>query len=149
MAANAWAFYDEFREFLGDGTIDLDGDSFRAALYLSTSNAATTSTSGKAALTNEHANANGYTTNGVALTSVTWVRSTVTLTFDSADAVWNASGGSIIARFSVIYDDTVTTPVADPLVCFSLLDNAPADVTATDGNSLTVQMNASGIFTLT
>jgi hypothetical protein len=62
--------------------------------------------------------------------------------------VFTASGGSITARYAVIDDDTVTTPVADPLVCYSLLDNSPADLTATDGNTFTVQMNASGIFTL-
>jgi len=148
MAANAWDFYNEFTEYSMDGTIDLDADTFKCALFLSTSNAATLSTSGKAALTNEHANANGYTTGGVTLTSITWNRSGGTTTFDSADAVWTAAGGSITARFAVIYDDTVTTPVADPLCCYSLLDNTPADVTATDGNNLTVQMSASGIFTV-
>ena len=148
MAANAWDFYNEFTEYVADGTIDLDADTFKCALYLSTSNAETLSTSGKANLTNEHANANGYTTGGVTLAAVTWNRSGGTTTFDSADAQWTASGGSIIARFAVIYDDTVVSPVADPLVCYSLLDNAPADVTATDGNNLTIQMNASGIFTI-
>ena len=148
MAADAWDFYNEFTEYVADGTMDLDADSFKLALFLSTSNAATLTTSGYASLTNEHANGNGYTTGGETLTSVTWSRSGGTTTFDSADEVWTASGGSITARFGVIYDDTVTTPVADPLCCYTLLDNTPADVTATDGNTLTIQMNASGIFTL-
>lgn len=148
MAADAWDFYNEFTEYIGDGTIDLDADTFNLGLYLSTSNAATLSTSGRASLTNEHADANGYTSPGSALGSVTWTRSGGTTTFDSANEVFTASGGSITARFAVIDDDTVTTPVADPLVCYSLLDNSPADVTATDGNTLTIAMNASGIFTL-
>jgi len=148
MPANAWDFYNEITEFLGDGTIDLDAHTFNAGLYLSTSNAATLSTSGRAALTNQHASANGYTQPGSALASVTWNRSGGTTTFDSADEVWTASGGSITARFCVIDDDTVTTPVADPLVCYSLLDNTPADVTATDGNTLTIAPHASGIFTI-
>lgn len=148
MVANAWDFYNEFTEYVGDGTIDLDADTFNLGLYLSTSNAATLSTSGRAALTNQHASANGYTQPGSALASVTWVRSGGTTTLDSADEVFAASGGSIVARFAVIDDDTVTTPVADPLCCYSLLDNTPADVTATTGNNLTIQMNASGIMTL-
>lgn len=148
MAANAWDFYNEFTELIGDGTIDLDNDVFKMALFLSTSNAATLSTSGFAALTNEHAAANGYTSPGETMASVTWVRSAGTTTFDCADVVWTASGGSIVCRFAVIYDDTVTTPVADPLIAYTLLDNTPADVTATDGNTLTVQINASGIFTI-
>ena len=148
MAADAWDFYNEFTEFVADGVMDLDGDTFNLGLYLSTSNAATLTTSGRGNVTNQHASANGYTQPGSALDSVTWNRSGGTTTFDSADEVFTASGGDIVCRFAVIDDDTVTTPVADPLVCFSLLDNAPANVTATNGNTLTIAMNASGIFTL-
>ena len=148
MAADAWDFYNEFTEFVADGTMDLDADTFNLGLYLSTSNAATLTTSGRGNLTNQHASANGYTQPGSALDSVTWIRSGGTTTFDSADEVFTASGGSIVCRFAVIDDDTVSSPVADPLVCFSLLDSAPADVTATNGNTLTIAMNASGIFTL-
>ena len=148
MAASAWDFYNEFTEYSMDGTMDLDADTFNMGLYLSTSNAATLTNSGRASLTNQVATANGYTQPGQALTSVTWSRVGGTTTFDSADVVWTASGGSITARYAVIDDDTVTTPVADPLVCYSLLDTTPADVTATDGNTLTIAPNASGIFTL-
>lgn len=148
MTAVVWDFYNEFTEYVGDGTMDLDADTFNAGLYLSTSNAATLTLSGRAALTNEHADANGYTSPGSALASVTWIRSGGTTTFDSADEVFTASGGSIVARFCVVDDDTVTTPVADPLVIYTLMDDTPADVTATDGNTLTIAPNASGIFTL-
>lgn len=144
MAADAWVIHDRFKEFKGDNTIDMDNDTFVMRLYTSASNIATTSVGDATTATNEVANANGYTTGGVTLTSVTWSRAAGTVTFDSADAVWNASGGNIVARFAAIID-TTTTP--DEVVCHSLLDNTPADVTATDGNSLTVQINASGIFT--
>lgn len=33
MAADAWQFYNGFREYVGDGTIDLDDDTFQVALY--------------------------------------------------------------------------------------------------------------------
>jgi hypothetical protein len=152
MAADAWKFYNTAREFIGDGTIDLDDHEFKMGLYTSTSNAATVTNSVLADLTNEVANANGYTTGGVAITSVIsnanqWLRSGNTVRFDVDDAQWTASGGSITARFAVIYDDTPVSP-ADPLLCFSLLDNTPADVTVTNGNTLTIQINASGVFTL-
>jgi hypothetical protein len=39
--------------------------------------------------------------------------------------------------------------IVKPLLCVSLLDTAPANVTATDGNTFTVAINASGVFTLT
>ena len=144
MAADKWKIYDSFLEFMGDNTIDMDGDTFKVALYTSASNAATITNGDKAALTNEVANANGYTTGGNTLASVTWSQTSGTVTFDSADTVWTASGGSIVARYAVIYSDTSIT---DKLVAFSLLDNTPGDITVTDGNTLTIQMNASGIFT--
>ena len=145
-AASAWVPHDKFKEYAGDGTIDMDGDSFKIILCLSTSNIATTSVDGYAAVTNEHATANGYTQGTKAIASPTWVESSGTVTFDCADTVWTASGGSITARFAAIYDDTVTTPVADPVVCDSLLDSAPADVTATTTNTFTITINASGVF---
>lgn len=148
MASGVWTLHNKIKKYIGDGTVDLDAHTFKCGLALSTSNIATTSINGYAEVTNEHANANGYTTGGLALTSVTWVESSGTITFDSADPVWTASGGSITARFTFIYDDTVTAPVADPVVCHSLLDTTPADVTATSGNTFTIQMNVSGIFTV-
>lgn len=146
MAAGKWKLYEKAKEYIGDGTIDLDTHTFKMALFLSTSNCDTLSGHDQLAdLTNEHANGNGYTTGGVTLTGVTWNNSSGTMTFDCDNAVWNASGGSIVARFAVIYDDTATD---DPPLCVCLLDTAPANVTATTGNSLTVAINASGVFTL-
>lgn len=146
MAAGKWKMYDIAKKRLADGSYDLDTHTFKVALFLSTSNANTLTNSDLADLTNQHANANGYTTGGQALTSVTWSQSGATTTWDSADPVWTASGGSITARYAVIYDDT---HASDGLLAVCLLDTTPADVTATDGNTLTVQMNASGIFTIT
>ena len=148
MAADAWVVHDKIKEYIGDGSTDLDTHTFNIILCLSTSNIATTSVDDYGSVTNEVATANGYTQGTKALTSVTWTESSGTITWDSANPVWTASGGSITARFAAIYNDSQAAPVADPIVCHSLLDNAPADVTATDGNTLTVQMNASGIFTV-
>lgn len=145
MAAGKWKLYESAKEFLADGRIDLDTHAFKIALFLSTSNANTLSLDELVDLTNQHAGANGYTTGGQTLTGVTWVRAGGTVHFDADNPVWTASGGSITARFAVIYDDTDAT---DALVAVCLLDTTPADVTATDGNTLTIAMNASGIVTL-
>lgn len=80
------------------------------------------------------------------LTSVTSNRSGAVQTFDFADPVFAASGGSIVARYWFIFDDTVA---GDPLVAYGLIDNTPADVTTTTGNTLTINVNASGLFTVT
>ena len=145
MAAGKWKLYDTAKQKIAQGIIDLDGHNFKIALFLSTSNCNTLTHDEYADLTNEHANANGYTTGGQSLTGETVGQSSGTTTFDSDNPVWTASGGSITARFAVIYDDDVA---GDPLLCVMLLDTAPADVTATNGNTLTITMNASGIFTL-
>jgi hypothetical protein len=143
MAAGSWIVYNSFKEFLGDGTIDLDGDTFIMGLSTDTYTPALTH-AGIADITNE-LSGSGYARKTL---SATWSLVSSTVTFDCDDQVWTASGGPITARYAWIFDDTVTTPTADPLVCYSLLDTTPADVTATDGNTLTVAINASGVFTL-
>ena len=148
MAAGTFVLHDKAKEYEGDGTIDYDNDTFKLALYLSTSNVETTSIDAIATATNEVATAYGYTAGGVTV-AATWTESAGTVTFDVADAVFNASGGDITARFAVIYNDTVSSPVAKPIICHCLLDSAPADVTATDGNPLTIQIAATGVFTKT
>lgn len=139
MAAGPWVLTNEGRTRLSNGEW-LDGDSYKIALFLSTSNIGAGSTT-YAGLTNEHANNNGYTTGGNA---VTLSRSgTTTVTFDTTDpAVWTANGGPITARFGVLYE------VSGRVLAYCLLDSAPADVTVTDGNTLTITIHASGIMTL-
>ena len=107
------------------------------ALFLSTSNIGAGSTT-YAGLTNEHANGNGYTTGGAAI-SLT-LSGTTTVTVDVAtDPVWTASGAGITARFAVIYE------VGGNVLCYCLLDSTPADVSVTAGNTLTVAAHSSGL----
>jgi len=136
-------FYDSWKKDIGDNA-DLTSDSFIMLLTTSsyTPNVDTHTVLGD--VTNE-LSGNGY--GRETLTTVTWTESSGTATFDADDPVFTASGGSIVARFYVIYDDTVASPVK-PLVCHGLLDDTPANVTATNGNTLTVQLNGSGLFTL-
>lgn len=152
MASDKMIVYDDFKNYLGDGTVDMDADIFRLLLYLSGSNAGTrgVGTGLLADLTNEHANANGYVTNGIAIVSPTYTEpADGTWMFDHADfaPAWSASGGSIVARWGVTYDDTPTSP-ANPLVGFVLMDNTPLDITVTTGNDLNWTINASGVWRL-
>lgn len=140
MAADAWLFTNGGRTSLVDGTFDLNSDSFKVALFLSTSNIGAGSTT-YAGLTNEHANANGYTTGGVAVTLSLSGTTTVTVDF-ATDPTWTASGGSITARFAVLYE------VGGNVLLYSLLNNTPADETATTGNPFTVAAHASGVMTI-
>ena len=143
MAASAWAFPDGARTKLIDGTFDIDTDSWKMALFLSTSNIGSGSTT-YAGVTNEVANnpaTTGYTTGGIAITLT--LAGTTTVTVDiSVDPVWTTVSASLTARFAVIYE------VAGNVLCYCTLDSTPADVTATAGNTLTVAANSSGVFTL-
>ncbi len=140
MAAGTWTFTNTSRTNFLNGTHDLDTDSHKVGLYLSTSNIGAASTT-IAGVTNEHAAANGYTAGGIAVTLT--LAGTTTVTVDIAtDPVWTASGGSIVARFAVLYE------VGGAVIAYALLDNTPADVTATSGNTLTVAAAVQGVFTL-
>jgi hypothetical protein len=140
-AAGAWTFTNGGRTSLIDGTFDLNTDTFLVALFLSTSNLGAASTT-YAGVTNEHANANGYTTGGISYGALALSGTTTVTVDDALDAVWTASGGSIIAKFAAIYES------GGNVLCYCLLEAGGADVTATAGNTLTLALHASGIFTL-
>lgn len=152
-AAGKWKLYEEANKRLADGTFDMDNASLglTMALFLSAGNANTLSvgTGLYGDLTSEHANANGYTTGGQALTNEVWTKSSSVTTFDCDNVVWTASGGSIVARYAVIYCNATVNSIVKPLLCVCVLDTAPADVTATNGNTFTITINAGGVFTQT
>lgn len=139
MAAGNWTFPNAARTSLLDGSFDLDTDTFKIALFTSAWDGPGATTY---ATTNEVATAYGYTQGGITINQLT-LSGTTTVTVDnSAAIVWTASGGSIVARYAAIYEN------GGKFLCYCLLDSSPADVTTTDGNTLTITMNASGIFTL-
>ena len=151
MAAGKFKLYDLAKLRAGNLTFDFsDTTNWKMALFLSTSNCNTLSvgTAVYGDLTNEHANANGYTTGGVAVASESWTNSAGTITFTCANPVWTASGGSIVARFCVFYKNATVNSIVKPLLAVCLMDTTPADITCTSGNTLTVTINASGMFTV-
>jgi hypothetical protein len=144
MAAGAWTVFNIAKEKLADGTFDLDTQTFKMALTtasqaLAATFAGTSTDCRYADLTNEVANGGGYTTGGKTLTC-TWVRSTGTITFDCDDQAWTAS--TITAKYAVIYADNTN----DDLLCFCELDTVGS--VSTTAGTLTVTINASGVFTL-
>lgn len=140
-----FTFFDEFKKYIGDGTIDLDTHTFKIAL---TNSAPTTGTNTVLADITQITAANGYSSGGNTLATVTWAETgagTGIWQYTSADNVFTASGGSIGPfRYVVLYDDTPTSP-ADPLV--GLLDYG-SNVTVTNGNTFTVDVGANGWFRL-
>lgn len=130
MAIGPWLLTDSFRTKLVDDGLRVTSASWKVALFLSTSNLSVASTT-YAGVTNEHANANGYVTGGEAVTLTLTGSTTVTVSL-SAIPEFNATGGSITARWAGLYE------VGDAVAAICLLDDTPADVTATAGFALEV-----------
>ncbi|HEC66780.1 MAG TPA: hypothetical protein ENI23_16010 [bacterium] len=145
MTASAWSIYNSVKELAFEKVIDLNNDTLKLALFLAASNAADLTNQNYGDLSNEHANGNGYLTGGIALTSLVWSRTAGVAGLDSDTIIFTPVGGSIICRFAVIYDDTA---VNKPLICYSLLDVTPNDVSAEDGKQLYIQVDSGGIFLL-
>lgn len=94
---------------------------------------------------NEVSDGAEWAVGGVALTSVTSVFSTNVYTFDAANTA-SGSSATLAAVFGcLVYDDTITTPVADQGLCYNYFGGTNS---VTDG-TFTVIWNASGIFALT
>lgn len=142
MAAGAWTPTNATRTNVLNGTFDWDSDTYKCAIFLSTSNIGASSTT-YAGVTNEHANANGYTTGGISVAFTLAGTTSVTASF-TTNPVWTASGGSIVGRFAVIYE------VGGNVAFYCLLDSTPADVTTTTGNTLTIDSDGTPnpVFTL-
>lgn len=100
-------------------------------------------------LSNELATANGYTTGGLSLTSVTWTRSGAVASFAAANAVWTASGAGITCRYAVARLLGTFNSLVDPLIGYYLLDTTPADVVTSSGNTLTLAFTGGVVLTLT
>ena len=129
-APGAWTLTNTTRQKILDGTFVV-GSGYKVALVTSTSNIGAASTT-YAGVTNEVASGNGYTTGGVSVTLSQTGTTSVNVYF-SSNPSWTASGGSITARYAVLYK------TGSDVLCYSLLDSAPADVVVASGNTLTVK----------
>jgi len=97
-------------------------------------------------LTNELSTAVGYTNGGQALSGIVWDQTSGTVKLDASNVVWTATGGSIVARRAVLRAIGTFNGQVDPLICSILMDTAPADITCTDSNDLSLIWDAAGIY---
>jgi len=148
MAAGPFVLYHVFAEELGKKTLNLSAtDVLKVALFTSTHTPSASADVSFSALSNQ-VSGNGYTAGGNTLaydSSTRWSETSGVATLDADNSVFTAASGDIVARYAVLYD---STPATNNLIGYFLLDDTPADVTATDGNTLTIEWNASGILTI-
>lgn len=148
MSAGNVIVYDSFKVWLGDGTFDMNADTFNVMLVNNAYTPSISTHSVLADITDEVANGNGYLTGGAVLASVTWTKSGSTTKFDAADPSWTASGAPVGPfRKGVIYKDGTANAHVSPLVGYCVLD--ASDITIGDGNTFSIRWAAAGILTLT
>lgn len=140
-------YYPTFEDALdNDSAIDLAADSHKVALFTNSLTAPNFGTDTAYGVAPYNANEVGSPAGGIALATVTVTLDTssgVRLKFDAADTAWGSQSITGI-RGALIYDDTATTPVADPALC---LVNLTTDYAVTSG-VFTLQWAAGGIFYL-
>jgi len=132
--------YTSFKRRIGDGTFDMDADTFKCAL-LTASHTPNAANAVFADLTGE-VTGTGYTAGGATLTGVTWSSAGSTAVLDAEDPSWTTA--SLTARYAVIYKSGTANGLTNPLVC--LLDfGSDKGVT---GGTFTVNFNDAGIVIL-
>ncbi len=154
----AWTNSKIFRQYLADmignvAPFDYDADTIKVALYNNTitpDNDVTAANSaynvGQWANTNEVSDAAEWAAGGVALASKTVsVAVADAVTVDAADTASGASATLTNVYGVLVYDDTLTTPVADQGLSYHFLGGLQS---VTDG-TLTVIWSASGLQSFT
>ena len=134
-----WTFTDTTVNKILNGTFRLTADTIHCALFLSTSNISTASTT-YAGLTNQVANAtNIYTTGGNKIGPSSPTNGTA-INLSGGDlrflTYWEPTAGNLTARYAVVYK------ASGDVIMYCVLDSAPADYTCLSGRRLTI--NCSG-----
>jgi len=143
MAATAFLLYNEAKKYIGNGTIQLGVSTFKLKLCTSASNASTFTLSTFASVSNEISARGGYVAGGRALAGVVWTvgASAKSYKLDADDLVFTASGSSLInCKFGVIGIS------GGKALCWTRLSTA--QFTITSPNTMTLQFNSLGIFTI-
>lgn len=156
----AWSTSKIFRAYLKDSLtrtepFDLDADSLKTALFNNTPTPDQNATSALSAYNaatsqwltaNEVFQAGQWAQGGVALASVVVDSGTAGVVFlDAADTASGASATLANVFGCQVYDDTVTTPVADQGVCFNYFGG----VQSVTGGTFTVVWSTNGIMRYT
>lgn len=146
MAASAWTIFDRAKHHIGVGTINLSSGNFRLTLHRTSASANLVGDITTYASVGDECSGGGYS--DVSLAGIAWTNgaSAGQQKFDCTDPVITASGSTLSAvRYAVIRQSA--SAGGGPLLCYAALSTAEFNVTT--GNTLTIQMAATGIFTLT
>lgn len=156
----AWSNSKILRQYVADSlnrtaAFDLNSDTFKAALFnnsitpdqnVTAALGAYNATSSQWLTANELYETGQWNQGGQALTGVVVDTSTSgVVMFDAADTASGASADLAAVFGCLVYDDTLTTPVADQGVCFNYFGGTNSVINGT----FTVVWSASGILRFT
>lgn len=147
MAASAWTIFDKAKKRLGNNDISLSASGFIITLHRTSASANLVGdVTIFSSIGSEVSATGGYT--DLALSGQVWTTgaSAGEYKWDVTDPVFTASGSAINnVRYAVIRLSVGSTSSGYPL-CYAALSTAAFNVSS--GNTLTIQMNSSGVFTL-
>lgn len=143
MAAGAWNINNNAKLALGDASMDLGGGVFNITLHSigASANLLSGVVSSWTSIGSE-VTGGGYTAVGTVLANTAWALSGQNAKFDADD--WVVTGSIASIKYAVIMLSVSGT--SGEVLCYSTLSATGFDVTGT--NTLTIEMNAAGIFTL-
>ena len=147
MAASAWTIFERAKHNMAIGTINLSADNFRLSLHRTSISAVLSiSTVTLFSEITDECSGGGYTAQSLAGVAWTNGASAGQQKWDVTDPIFTASLSTLSAvRYAVIWKSA--SAGGGPLLAYAALSTAEFNVTT--GNTLTIQMAATGVFTLT
>ena len=141
MATSAFRLYNEAKKYLLTADLDLNSTAMRIGLFNGGVSSYTLSTWASLITAGNPVSGGGYAAKSLTGLAVTAGASAKVIKFDASDKVWTASGGNFV---SVGY--LAVGISGGKALGWVQLTTTP--FTLSDGNTLTIQWNASGLFTL-
>ena len=143
MAEGDCSVYNHAKELIMLGDVHFDSDTFKIILLGSGYSFVATGNNGYANVSANEITASNYVAAGETLGTLTVTQNDTGnyAKWDAADVTWTSLGATTIAH-AVIYDDSITTAPADPLICrFEISTNS-------NGGNYQLAFNSGGILQL-
>ena len=139
--------FNKFLKQMGEGAYHLNTDALKFALTNTAPTPATDTVFLPGTLHPPPAATNGYPSGGAPATGATWGETGGVATMsDATDITFTASGGDIGPfRYIILYDDTPTTPLVDPLIGYW---DYGVNITLLNGETFTADVTTS-LFSIT
>lgn len=153
--ATTLTLYNKFKQYIADGTIDLDTNTIKVALVTSAYTPAATHDVLADVLSSPSPEVvpvaspdNGYDAGGATLAdgAVTFTDSPSQSKFDATDLTWSTLTATF--RYGIIYASGTLNGIVNPLIGYILFNDTPANITVA-GVDFTIQWATGGIITLT